>query len=128
MEFKQSGFGTPRKANLEVVDAVIIDSKFTDKSGKPSKQLKLTLRDLEGKWKDQYEWYGISEHTPSAFADLVERLRDLEIISRKEIADAPDALALATLIINKIKGKKFAFEEQKAGKKSSYTWLPVNTL
>jgi hypothetical protein len=123
VEFESGGFGEPRSMKGKVVEAEIVPSKLSKRE-----QIHLVFQPADKEWQNQHEWYGISRNKESAFAELTERLRELKVITAKDIKDAETVDELAGIICEKIKGKEFELEEKKIGRKQGFAWFPITLV
>jgi len=119
---KAGGMGQ-RAGDFEVVNAEVVPSKFGGKL-----QIQMEFRDLAGKWKNQFEWYSLSNAEPSAFWDLAKQLMKLKVVSATVADEAEDVEALAKVICKNVVGYQFKLEEQKLGRKTSPAWFPVEVI
>ena len=114
--FKEATGGL-RKMKAEIKDVQFEMSKITkDAKAKPSEQLHLTLHPLDHTdWKDQNEWFGISETEDSAMTALIKRLREIGV-------SAPAGANIKDILMKM--GPMDWKEENGIGKKQGSTWMP----
>jgi hypothetical protein len=111
--FKEATDGI-RTMEAEVKDAMIEDSKMG------GEQLHIILTPLnQPKWKDQHEWFGLSETENSAMTALILKLREIGV-------SAPAGAGIVEIL--KKMGKAVWTTEEKVGKKEGTTWMPQELL
>lgn len=127
VEFKEGKLGEPREMKARVVGAEIEPSKLASKSGGgPKNQLHIVLHPEDKPWKDQHEWYGLSDKTYSAFAALVNKCVDIGLISSAQVKKAATLDALAETIGKRLKAedpRKWA-EVEMGTKSTKPLWCP----
>lgn len=126
---RKTGTGQ-RLGTFKVSGVEIVPSKFDGKD-----QVKLTLADIgeltekhPKLWKDQFEWFTLSNAEESAFWDFVKQLIRLRVISATAVDATKDVEELAELLCNKVVGYELAMSEQRIGRKTNPSWFPDSVV
>jgi len=118
-EFREGG-------GLRTMTATVVSAKapcscgICTKSKIKAKRLHIELKPTnQPKWKNQNEWFGLSDADDSAFFALVERLRKIGVAcpAGKNIGEVIAAM-----------GEAEWAEEEKIGRTQSAVWMPQRLL
>lgn len=120
VEFKTKELGKREMRATVSNGEVITGKKFK------LRQLHLEFEPIGVEWKEQHEWYMLTDDIESAFGVLTSKLIELKLITTVQVNEAKDLEVLANLIVEAISGKEIYWKELETPKKESTVWLPVS--